>query len=327
METLQSFDLFPLEKGFVGAKPIEKANDSVFLELERNDNLIIERKRNGHAALVPVTGFGRERRIELYSRGISSLSSRFPALVEELREMNIPKDTLLGGEMLACVNGNDSLETFLRFVKSNPERAVALQANGSPINLVFFNVIVHKGKPVASLPYIDRLDIVRELFAKHQARALSVVEVLDESFEAAKAKSLANGWEGLVLYDKRASSTYRLDGKSEDAPRPLGCWKWKRYHTEDFVVTGWVPSTTASRLGMVKDFKIAQYNKAGELVPCGKVSSGVTVKQRKELADDSLYPMVCEIKFPHRTVKNRLSFAEIVRFRIDKTPRECVMQK
>lgn len=324
MGTLPSFSLSPLEPKFVGAKPIEHAPESIFLELEAQNRLIIERKRNGYMGYVAAVGKDR-RAVSLYSRGINDLTEHFPVLIEELRAANVPHDTLLGGEILADVGGTDSPEAFTRIVKSKPEKAVLLQRDSSPVRLAVFNVIVHKGKPVADLPYGDRLDLIQNLFAKHDGSRVGLVEVLDTSFESAKAQSLERGWEGLVLYDRHSSSTYNLDGRIDMVPRPFGSWKWKQYNEGDFVATGWVPSTAKSHAGLVKDLRIAQYDRqSGNLVDFGFVGVGLSRAERREFANDSLYPMVFEIKFERRTVKNRLIQAQILRRRFDKEPHECI---
>jgi ATP-dependent DNA ligase len=129
----------------------------------------------------------------------------------------------------------------------------------------------------------------------------------------------------LVLYDAHAGSEYRLDGKTELPPRPDGCWKWKDYAEGDFVATGWVPSTSNRFKGLVKDLLIAQYHPvSGDLVPWGKVGVGLTSSERLQYTDNSLYPMVFEVKFETRTKNNRLIAARILRRRFDKLPRECV---
>ena len=320
----QVFQLHPLDENFVGPKPIEVAPVEAIQALEAAGHLIIERKRNGHGGLVSATGL-RKRHIELYSRGAHALTEKFPALVEELREISIPRDTLLAGEMVVTVDGGiDAPSTFGRFASAKPKRAIELQAQYASVQLALFNVIVHKGKSVIGLPYADRLDIIRELTARHRPVNVDVVAVLNKTFAQAKNFADELKWEGLVLYDKRAGSTFRLDGRSDQPPRPDGCWKWKPYLEGDFVATGWIPSTSAKFKGLVKDLLIAQHDLVThELVSWGKVGIGLSAAERREFADDSLYPMVFEVEFERRTPKKRLISAKILRRRTDKTPGEC----
>lgn len=321
--TTPPFPLHPLHRNFVGPKPIDEVPRERIQELETANKLVIERKRNGHGGLVAVTGF-RHQYIELYSRGVHELTGKFPDLVDELRGMNIPPNTLLAGEMVLSVNGVDDPDAFNRLAKSSPANAIRKQKDGDPVRLALFNVIVHKGKSVIKLPYGDRLDIIRELADKYRVKNVNMVQVVAQSFAQAQVTVKERGWEGLVLYDRGAGSGYRLDGRTDEPPRPDGCWRWKPYKESDFVATGWVPSDSKKFKGLVKDLLIAQRDPVTkQLVSWGKVGLGLSAAERREFADDSLYPMVFEVEFLRRTPNNRLISASVLRQRGDKTPEEC----
>ena len=315
--------LNPLDPNLVIAKPIEEAPASTIDELEANGELIIERKRNGHATLAAITGC-RDLPVGVYSRGIRPLTTHFPHHVESLRAMDIPHDTLLQGECTFSESGIERPEAITRFAGSLSRRSVALQDELGVPTFSLFNVLVHKGTSVIHLPYRDRLDIVRELCARRPQPFVDLVEVLDCSSLEAKAQSLKENWEGLVFYDANASTELSLTGKTDQPPRPYGCWKWKDYLEGDFVATGWTRSSSKKFKGLVRDLLIAQYDPhTGELMPWGKVGVGLSAKERALYADDSLYPMVFEIKFESRTKNKKLQSARILRRRSDKAPHEC----
>lgn len=317
------FSLHPLHKNFVGPKPIDEAPESSILELESEGNLIQERKRNGHGALIPVTGY-HYHDVQLYSRGVHELTKKFPQIMDEVRGLNVPAKTLLAGELVLSVRGIDDPDAFNRLAKSSPANAVQKQKILGPVHLALFNVFVHKGKSVIKLPYQDRLDIIRELVDKHRTTNVSVVQVVTQSVIQAKAMVNELEWEGLVYYDKRAGSEYRLNGRTDDPPRPRGCWRWKPYKEGDFVATGWVPSDSKKFKNLVKDLLIAQRDPiTKQLVSWGKVGVGLSAKQKREFADDTRYPTVFEVKFLRRTPNNRLISASVLRHRTDKEPEDC----
>ena len=320
-----SLILNPLSKDLVVAKPIEQIAAERLQELESDNRLIIERKRNGHAALLAIAGPGLSE-IGIYSRSIQDLSERFVSQRELLRAMEIPAGTLLKAEQTCAVDGIEKPGIITRFAGSKPERSLALQTEFGGATLALFDVLLHKGESAAHLPYEDRLDIVANICARSQSSQIELVEVLEMSAKNAQQKSLAEKWEGLVFYDKQAATDFRNDGRHDYPPRPDGCWKWKDYLEGDFVAIGWRPSTSKRFAGMVKDVLIAQYHPdyPGELVPCGKVGVGLTTAERQEYTDDSLYPMVFEIKYETRTENNRLISARIMRRRTDKAPSECI---
>jgi ATP-dependent DNA ligase len=315
------FSLHPLDPKFVGPKPIEQAPLATIEELQAANKLIIERKRNGHCSYTTVGG--TDRAVHIYSTGISHLTEKVPSIVEEIRGLNLPRDTMFAGEMFVDFKGYDDLGKFGGIALSGTENALALQKERR-VQLAAFNIIAHKGKSVIHLPYADRLDLLRELFAKRASESIHVVEQLPLTFKAAQEQVLKNRWEGLVVYSKDAGSEFRVDGIKERPPRPDGCWKWKPRSEGDFVVTGWIPSTSKTFMGMVKDFEIAQRDPGtGKLVPWGKVGIGITPAERKKYANNSLYPMVWEVEFERRTPNSRLIGACLKRQRFDKEPKEC----
>ena len=213
---------------------------------------------------------------------------------------------------------------LLSIAKSSVEKAIAIQSDRT-VQLAMFNIIAHKGKSVIGYPYQDRLDLLNELFAKASTPSVSVIQPLTVDFDAAKELVIQEKWEGLVAYSKTAGSEFRTDGIKESPPRPDGCWKWKPFTEGDFVAVGWVPSTSKTFMGQVKDLLIAQYHpKTRELVNWGKVGIGLNAEQRKRLANNALYPLAVEVKFECRTRNTRLISARIMRERFDKTPEECI---
>ncbi len=306
------------------AKPIEQSPLAVVKKLEENRQLIIERKRNGHSTIVSLVGT-RPGDVGIYSRSIQVLTDKFPDHEEALRALGVPEGTLLQAEnVMADKDGIERSSIITRFAGSGAERAIALQAELGLSTFAFFNILVHKYESIAHWPYRDRLALLRELLSKNQHPALELVEILTGSLAEIQQQSLSQSWEGLVLYDAAAATEFRVDGNHDRPPRPLGCWKWKDYLEGDFVATGWIPSTSKRHFGLVKDLMIAQYDpKTGNLVPWGKVGIGLTAQERREYADDSLYPMVFEIQFESRTPNCRLTLAQILRRRFDKSPTEC----
>ena len=320
-----SFSLSPLDKRFIGPKPIEEAPISTFHQLENEGDLMIQRKRNGHCSFT-VVGGGKHG-IEIYSSGINSLTKNVPAIVEEIRSIGLPRDTMFAAELFVDVNGYDDLGKFGSIARSNKDRAILLQKD-NPVQMAIFNIVTCKGTSVIESPYQDRFDMLGELFAKHTSQHVHVVKPLLMSFDDARKEVLAKKWEGLVLYSKKARSMFKVDENRDHVPRPDGCWKWKPYNEGDFVATGWVPSTSKRWKGLVKDLLISQYDPVtNKLVSWGKVGIGLSGEQRKEYANDTLYPMVFEVKFERRTPNTRLISAHILRRRFEKSPGECYSPK
>ncbi len=318
------FSLNPLDRRLVSAKPIEVAPPAIVKQLERQRDLMITRKRNGHAVYVSVTG-SKAGDIGLYTRGIRGITEHFPTIVDEIRSLKLPKGTLLVGELVTAINGVDEPSAISRFTLSHPEKAITIQQEECVrFELALFNVVAHKGRIVVDEEFHNRHCMLLDM-AGDARNQVNVVEILDLPLAAAQKKSVASQWEGLVLYDRFARSRYALNGKFDQVPRPYGCWKWKEYLEGDFVAVGWKPSSAASHHGQVRDLLIAQYDPdTKKLLDWGKVGKGISKKERREFMDESLYPMVFEISFERRTPNNRLINAKIMRRRFDKEPEECI---
>lgn len=310
-------------KQFVGAKPREEITPrdlKRILSLQTRRRLHIQRKRDGYGTYIPISGSS----IGLYSRLNTPWTGKFPNLERELRGMQLPDETILCGEMLVRnKKGDDDPHLFGRFARTNRDGSVLLQKGYDPVHLALFDVLKWGGRDVSALPYEERLHIVKEICAKERDH-ISVAEHVDHSFADAQEMVKRMRWEGLILRDLDAGTSFRTDGNSADPPRPDGTWKKKPFQEADFIAVGWIPSTSKSFKGLVRDFILAQYDShTGELVEWGAVGNGLTVEQKRFYADDSRFPLVVQVQFELRTKNNRLQKASIMRVRDDKLPAEC----
>jgi bifunctional non-homologous end joining protein LigD len=311
---------YPFDTRFVGPKPRNEVDPVWLKATEAAGALGIFRKYDGYGALVPIT----THTVDLYSRTCTKWTGRFPAIEADLAGMRIPSETLLAGEMTVDHKGRNDMDLFGRFARSGIETSIALQRNYNPVQLRLFNVLVYNGRDVSGLPYGDRLSLLEDLCARSSG-FVSTIRELGVSFEAAKRLVRKNKWEGLVLYDMRAGTKFRVDGNAKIPLRPEGCVKWKPIVEDDFVATGWVPSDSTSFAGLVRDLIIGQYDPVTKkLIDCGRVGTGLSHADKKRLTDSSLYPFVVQVKFECRTEKHKLKKASIMRIRDDKKPEECV---
>ncbi len=311
------------DKTFVGPKPREEITPrdlKRILSLQNQGRLDIQRKRDGYGTYVPIVG----DTVGMYSRLNTSWHGKFQNLEREIRGMRLPDETLLCGEMLVTnKKGHDDPHLFGRFARTNREGSILLQRGYDPVQLALFDVLMYGGRDVSGLPYTDRLGIVHEI-ANKASDHITVAEKVIGSFDDAQELVRRMEWEGLILRDLDAGTSFRLDGNVAEPPRPDGCWKKKPFQEADFVATGWIPSTSKTFKGLVRDFTIAQYDsKTGVLVDWGVCGVGLTREQKEKYADDSMFPLVVQIQFELRTQNNRLQKASIMRIRDDKRPEEC----
>ncbi len=316
----QTLSFFPFDTRFVGPKPQSEIDPVWLAEVEAAGELGIFQKRDGYQAVVPISD-----RVQIFSRTCNEWTGRFPHIENSIDMMCLPQETLLIGEMTASRDGKDDLDHFGRFVKLKLENSLREQVELGLPHLNLFNILVYRGEDVSHLPFRERLAMLNDLCKKDHPH-VSVIKPIRKSFADAKRHSQKMGWEGLVLYDMRAPTTFSLGGKSMLPPRPVGCGKWKLDPEDDFVAVGRRISTSDKYKGLVRDLKIIQYDPVTKKpIHCGFVGTGLTKELKEKLLDESLFPFVLQAKFECRTRKHKVRKARILRvFRDDKRPEECI---
>lgn len=319
--------LYPIDKNLVLPKPIEETPMEQAIALETAGDLVKTRKRDGWGGTVVATGM-RKRPIALYTRSGNEITGNFPAVVEELRALALPKHTLVTGELYWTQGANvrEELGAISGLAQASPEIAVERQANGGSARFMCFTTLIVKGRDVSRLPFRERSAQVCEWLDKQSVELLSPMEQRPESFEALRALVVKESWEGLVLYDQNAGTEFATDGKHNDPPRPEGCWKWKPYFEGDFIATGFAEGT-GRNTGLAGKIFIAQIDpRTGQFSPCGEVP--LHKKEHKVLfANKAIYPIVVEVGYEIRTPKGALRSAAVLRERsaLDKRVEECIL--
>ncbi len=144
---------------------------------------------------------------------------------------------------------------------------------------------------VSPLPYIDRLKVLEDLFAKHQFEFIKPVETtLIEDMSHLKllhAKSLSDGFEGSII--RQGDSGYICDSRSG------GTFKYKDFLDMAVTVIDVVPSDKRPTHGKVRCELNAEmwYTLNGE----GRVTKTSPVTFPKAIFGHP--PFTCNMKFPH----------------------------
>jgi ATP-dependent DNA ligase len=139
-------------------------------------------------------------------------------------------------------------------------------------------------------------------------------------------------WEGFILRKRAGKIVYTMNGKA----KRTGSWKWKYEETDDFIVVD-------AEYGKGKHdkyfarFKLAQYDKNGELIDCGYCGPGtLKITELEEIyknrkAVGGVYKikpyMVIEVAYRVRTKDGKLEFPVFQRIRDDKKDEECVYDR
>jgi len=317
------YSLEPLDRRFVPSKPVNTAEDELFYWLEQQGRARLTLKRNGYGVNAVLTKQG----VRLYSRTGKNISDKFPAVIAELGLTGFAgRDTHLSGELFVQKQyGKDDYAAFTEVIKSDIAGAISLQQKYI-VRLMLYNVITIDGLDVTQLTHDDRFSIIHTNIPPNLKHILPV-EILNMSFDVAQALVIQHNHEGLVIYDGWGVSGYALHGDHKRTPRPNTSWKWKPEKEDDFFVRNYTISSAPRNLGLVKDLCLLQiHGETGEIVDCGKTSSGLTVEDRKTLLDKELYPLVLQVVFHGRFEAGTLVNARIFQIRApnEKSWQECV---
>lgn len=312
------FCLDPLYPRLVVAKPKNSVKEAKVREVEEAGHLISTRKRDGYRHLIPIT----KRGVRIYTRGITEVTDLYPHLVQEVRAMDLPYDTLLDGELHNDLHGKDDYEFTAKVANSLPTHAHVLQKERGHVRFAVLNVILLEGNDLCEKTFYERLAIMRML-PYTRFGYLSPMEVLDCSFVNAKRRVKRNKWEGLVLYHMLRTTAYRLDGNTKVPPRPEGTWKWKPRKEDDFIVRKFAYGSGRNANRMGKLF-LSQIDPAtGKEAPCGEVGAFKDV-MREYFAHEAAYPLVVQVSYQKRFTSGALQSPVFMRIRREKSIEECV---
>lgn len=315
-------DLFSgLTKRFVPAKPRNDVDVDALLKLEAKGKLWIQRKRDGQRHLVLITSKGDVR---IYSRRMDDMTGHFPLLCAKIKSLNLPKKTILDGEVLIDRDGKDDFRAVGTITRSKAAKGAEREAK-LPVRFMAFDCLYYAGKPVWEQPYEYRY---HEVLCNHLPVGeweghgpVFVPPVLNE--QGITLKKLMKGaksmkWEGLVCWLWEDPTLVRDGGK----PKRTGCIKWKPKQEQDFIATDYFLGS-GELSDVVGGFYIQEYAPDGSIRDCGKVGTGLDAQMRKD-ALKWKYPCVLSVEFDKQEPEGKLRFPVVLKKHEDKTPDECI---
>jgi ATP-dependent DNA ligase len=274
--------------------------------------------------------------VRLQSRGAKAMNRYFPEVVEHVRELGHDR-LVLDGELIVVVDGVQEFDMLSQRIHPAASRVERL-AREIPAALVAFDLLVEGDDALLDLPYRERRErLIAAVAAGEGPVALTPVT---SDAEAARVW-LTGASEGVIA--KEAEAPYRPGERT-------GMVKVKRVRTADCVVKAF---RFGKHEGTVGSLILGLYDEDGELREVGHVS-GFKAREKRELVEllephrtyergsgepsrwksdeelvwEGLRPeLVVEVAFDHITGHRIRHGARFVRWRDDKSPRECGIEQ
>ncbi|HKE91097.1 MAG TPA: DNA ligase D, partial [Gemmatimonadales bacterium] len=272
----------------------------------------------------------------LITRNGNDYSAAFPELIRPISALPYA-NVLMDGELVILDDAGrpsfQRLQNRARIARAPDIRHASVETPGT---LYLFDLMVLEGFDLRSLPLVKRKALLRKVLP--EAGPLKYSEHFEKEGEALYDQAVGMGLEGIVA--KQADSPYK-SGRSD-------LWlKVRADKTGDFVVVGFTePRGSRGGFGALH---LGGYA-GGKLIYTGRAGSGFSAKQLKEVSDrleelaidrpafEGPVPaekesrwvkpeLVAEVRYKEVTGDGLLRQPVFLRFRDDKKPEECVIEK
>jgi ATP-dependent DNA ligase len=290
--------------------------------------------------------FKRQRGVTLRSKSGKSMERYFPDIVGVLRKLPA-KEFVLDGELLVKGAGGYSFSDLQMRLHPAASR-VKMLAEKQPATFVIFDILeTDKGANVLSEPFSKRRQELEHFYSRYCSKetAITLSPQTDSVAEAVKWLD-SSGWyiDGIVA--KSTTAVY--------APGERVMQKYKPIRTADCVVGGFRYAKDSREVGSLL---LGLYDKEGRLNHVG-FTSGIAKADKPSLTKTletlihepgftgtapggpsrwsterstqwkPLSPkLVVEVSFDHVTDDRFRHGTRLLRFRPDKTPRQCTMEQ
>jgi hypothetical protein len=328
----------------------------VLLKKLEDGEVLLARKRDGEMMVIVIS---EGNTVDIYSRKMLRShhleeipwTKRFPHIVKEIEDLELPANTILLGEMVSGLKDDDRW-ALASIMKSKTDEAIKIQQLNGWVFYYCWDIAFWAGEDwLSNDPVCKRYTKISELFEDSyallpiqfsdidQARDFAskeLEEVPKNHREMAMALATHLGWEGWVVVDPHGvfgDKAYNFRGKTDRPGRFSG--KLKPEFDADAILL-WDPDSgvglygRGKHQGKVGSVQLYQYNSRGELIYLCDCGGGMDDEFRAKYSNPEAYPMVAEIRYTSRTFisegdrTNALQFPRIRRVRTDKSAEECV---
>jgi bifunctional non-homologous end joining protein LigD len=289
--------------------------------------------------------------IELQSRNGKSITHRYPELVKALgfttpatstSLIKCKESVVLDGEVVILdkKNGVPSFQSHQRRMNVDSIKEIDNLSNEIPATYYFFDILYLDGINLQGLSFVERRKILSDVIPKENA-SIKISHFIEEKGKEVFDKTKSMGLEGLVA--KYKSSTYKQGIRSRD-------WlKIKHIKTQDCVVIGYIRGEgnrenyfgsllLAAFDPQIDKFRFVGHTGSGfDFVQLDEIYKKLKAMQIDKCPIDYVPytnrdptwirpELIAEIKFSDWTEEKIMRAPIFLRFREDKSPRDCFIE-
>ena len=325
-------DLDNLPKQFCCSKPTAKISEKALGKLITSGNAFFQLKYNGLCHYILVDS---NQEIKIYTRRIEDHTVKYPAIVKDVKELNLPAKTLLITEFVIDPELNIPHMEAFRIMqtiskanvsggkpkkdlsKSNARQDVA--NGGHRVRTAVFGVLYYNGKKVWDQTGADNLHMLNSYIPTiHADNALFVPDqvFLKTAKEAINfARKMKALYEGLVAWDLSKSMEITFNGK----PKRRAAFKVKPTAEMDVIAFGYNLKKNQAK-EEIGSLKIGLYNADGSIFDMGDCGSGLKPLNGDRDINNWTFPCVIEVEYDQIFPTGKLQFPVYSKKHEDKLP-------
>jgi len=209
--------------------------------------------------------------VHLLSRNGKDIVTKFPGLVDQIRELPV-EEVILDGEVVVFDDqGRPSFQGIIQRFSLQNERDIRAWDSSGHVDFLVFDVLHLNGNDMRGVSYENRRKVLEALNPK--SSSIRILDVFPEDGQLLYEHAAKLGLEGVV--GKRLNSTYK------DGTRTRDWIKVKGYHTEEFLICGYTQGqgARASTFGAL----ILGRLEGAQMQFCGSVGGGFSDLQLVEI--------------------------------------------
>lgn len=155
----------------------------------------------------------RGERVSIFSRNLENMSGMFPELVAAAAALNV-ESVILDGEAIAYSPESEEYLPFHETMGRRRKQGIEEFAQRVPLRSFVFDVMYKDGTDLTSLPYRDRLEIVRQVIDGSETLVPAPLTTTDsaEVLTRELLDNISKGLEGVVA--KRLESPYQAGARN-----------------------------------------------------------------------------------------------------------------